>query len=261
MKTQTYWLTGASGGIGAALARRLNGAGQRLILSARNQLQLTAVQQSLPQPTRAAIVPLDLADYSSLERALPLALEAFGGVDVMIHSGGISQRDLVVNTKFEVDERLMKVNYLGTVYLTKLILPHFLEKSGGDFIVISSLVGKFGTPYRSSYAASKHALHGFFDSMRAELQGQGIKILMVCPGFVKTDISLHALTGTGEPLGVMDEAQAKGMEPALLAERILQAFQGGKEEVYIGGPEVWGVYMKRFLPTLMSKRMAKAKVR
>lgn len=260
MKTQTYWLTGASSGIGAALAQSLNGAGHRVILSARHYDKLAEVQKSLPRPDQAAIVPLDLEEYSSLDRALPLALQAFGGIDVMIHNGGISQRSLVVNTKFEVDERLMKVNYLGPVYLTKLLLPHFLEQSGGDFMVISSLVGKFGTPYRSAYAASKHALHGFFDSLRAELQGQGIRVLMVCPGFVRTDISLGALTGTGEPYGVMDPSQAKGMEPGVLAERALQAFGAGEEEVYIGGPEVWGVYVKRFFPKLMSKRMARVSV-
>jgi short-subunit dehydrogenase len=155
----------------------------------------------------------------------------------------------------------MAVNYFGTITLTKALLPNMLMHQLGHIVTITSLTGKFGSPFRSSYAASKHALHGFFDSLRAELNDAHIKVTLICPGFIRTNVSRNALTGDGSRLGTMDEATDKGMDPKRLAYKILDAIEKGKEEAYIGGKEVLGVYLKRFFPRRFSKILLKAKVR
>jgi short-subunit dehydrogenase len=188
-------------------------------------------------------------------------LSKVGKIDILINNGGISQRSLAKDTALEVDQKLMAINYFGTVALTKAVLPSMLTHHLGHIVTITSLTGKFGTPYRSSYAASKHALHGFFDSLRAELVQASIKVTLVCPGFVRTNVSINALTGSGSKLGTMDEATDKGMDPDQLARKILRAIENEKEEVYFGGKEVLGVYMKRFFPRYFSKMLQKAKVR
>lgn len=261
MKEKTIWITGASSGIGLGLFNYLNERKIKTIISSRDIKKLEEIKASSKHPELVAVVKVDLENFNSLEASTTEALAAFGTIDVLINNGGISQRDLVVNTSFEVDQRLINVNYLGTVKLTKALLPHFIKNKSGAFITVTSLVGKFGTPYRSSYSASKHALHGFFDSLRAEVVDQGIKVMLVCPGFIKTNISINALTGSGKQLGEMDDAQANGMSVDVFAQKLFSAFEAGKEEVSIGGKETLGVLIKRFFPTRFSKMIAKAKVR
>jgi short-subunit dehydrogenase len=155
----------------------------------------------------------------------------------------------------------MDVNYLGTVALTKALLPHFIEKNNGHFVVITSIVGKIGTPLRSSYAASKHALHGFFDSLRAEVYQNNIKITLACPGFVQTNVSINALTANGTPQNKMDSATKNGLTPEVFAKKLLKAVRQEKQEVYIGGfKEKLAVYVKRFFPKLLSKMIRKLAV-
>ena len=151
-----------------------------------------------------------LADTASLEKASQRALQECGPIDILINNGGISQRSVVVETRLEVDRRIMEVNFFGAVTLTKLVLPSMLSRKSGHIVVNSSVIGKFGTPFRSAYAASKHALHGFFESLRAELWGEGIRVTMICPGFVRTNISVNALKGDGSTLGSMDAAHPPG---------------------------------------------------
>jgi short-subunit dehydrogenase len=181
-------------------------------------------------------------------------------VDVLVNNGGVSQRSLVLDTSPEVDRRIMEINFFATIALTKCVLPTMLERKSGHIVVISSVVGKFGTPLRSTYAASKHALHGFMDALRAETWRAGLKITLVCPGFVRTAISLNALTGDGTPQGTMDDALLKGMAPDRCAEKILRALEKGREEVIVGGWETLGVYLKRFLPGVFSAVIRRAKV-
>lgn len=179
----------------------------------------------------------------------------------MIHNGGVSQRSLVIDTLIDVDKRIMVVNYLGTVALTKAILPHFIEKRVGQFVVTTSVVGKIGSPLRSSYAASKHALHGFFDSLRAENYQNNIVVTLVCPGFINTNISKNALTANGIPQGKMDTATGEGMAAAYCAKLMLRAIKNKKEEVYIAGvKEKFGVYVKRFFSRLFSILIRKMRV-
>mgnify|MGYP005987483953 FL=1 len=258
---KVVWVTGASSGIGKALAIELSKQNAKLIISSRNLETLTLVKTECLNSDNVKILVLDLEDYTGLDQKATEAIAAFGQVDVLINNGGISQRSLVQETEITVDKRIMDINYLGTVALTKAILPHFLENKKGHFAVTTSIVGKIGTPLRSSYAASKHALHGFFDSLRAEVHQNNIKVTLICPGFIKTNVSKNALTGSGEPQGIMDDATGNGMSAELCAKRMLQAIDRNKEEVYIAGfKEKLGVYVKRFVPKLFSVLVRKMSV-
>ena len=259
-KNQVVWLTGASSGIGEALALELARQGARLVLSARSAPELRRVQAACA-PTEALVLPLDLSEPAQFEPAAAAVWAHYGRLDVLVHAGGLSQRALALKTTLAVDRRLMEVNYFGTVGLTKAVLPRLLAQGSGRLVVISSLVGKFGTPYRSAYAASKHALHGFFDSLRAELAGTGIGITLICPGFIHTNVSVNALAGDGQPLGTMDAATAGGLDPAEFARRAVRAIGRGAREVNIGGRETYGVLVKRWLPGLFARLLPRARVR
>lgn len=255
------WITGASSGIGKALAIKLSEENAILILSARKLPALLEVQQLCKDPEKIFPFPLDLEDYKDFPSKVAELIKKHGTVDVLINNGGISQRSLAKDTNLNVDEKLMKVNYLGTIALTKALLPHFIEKQSGHFVVTTSAVGIIGTPYRSSYAASKHALHGFFDSLRAECFADNISVTIVCPGFVKTAISLNALTGDGSPQQSMDKATENGIDPKRFATKMLKAIAQKKEEVYIAGTkEKFGIYLKRWVPKLFSVLVRKIKV-
>lgn len=257
------WITGASSGIGEALAIAFAEQGAHLILSARNEVEINRVSASCAAAGAAStlVQPLDLEQHDRIPLIVDNVLKKVGKVDILINNGGISQRALAKDTTLEVDKKLMAVNYFGTITLTKALLPNMLMHQLGHVVTITSLTGKFGSPYRSSYAASKHALHGFFDSLRAELADAHIKITLICPGFVRTNVSKNALTGEGAKLGTMDDATEKGMDPSRLAFKILRAIEEGKEEAYFGGKEVLGVYLKRFFPRYFSNVLRKAKVR
>ncbi len=258
---KVVWITGASSGIGRALALELSNRGAKLILSSRKQVDLETVKNECKNPDDTKIVTLDLADIESLKEKTAEALNAFGSIDILLNNGGISQRSLAEDTAISVDQRIMDINYLGTVALSKHLLPHFQERKQGHFVVTTSIVGKIGTPLRSSYAASKHALHGFFDSLRAEVFKDNIHVTLVCPGFVKTNISLNALTGDGSPQQKMDTATNNGIEPERFARLMAKAIANKKEEVYIAGAkEKLGVYVKRFFPKILSIMIRKLSV-
>ncbi|TGE27413.1 SDR family oxidoreductase [Hymenobacter metallicola] len=257
---QVVWITGASAGIGEALAREFARAGARLVLSARNQAELERVGAACA-PAHVLILPLDLADSSGFAACVEQVLAHYGRLDILVNNGGISQRSLALATSLEVHRRLMEVNYFGTVALTKEVLPHLIQQGRGQVVVVSSLVGKFGSPYRSAYAASKHALHGFFDSLRAEIWQTGVSVTIICPGFVRTGVSINALTADGSPQRTMDEATKQGLAPEKLARKAIRAIAQHRQEVYIGGRETLGVYLKRFVPGLFNRVLRTAQVR
>lgn len=263
VKNKVIWITGASSGIGEALAYVLSAKGARLILSARRKEELARVKGNCEKAAQAGIrvLPLDLAQADTLQLTTEAAIQIFGHIDILVNNGGISQRSLVAGTSLAVDRRIMEVNFFGPIALTKHLLPHFIRQRHGHFVNVSSLTGKFGTPFRSGYAASKHALHGFFDAVRAEHHRDNIKVSMICPGFIHTPITFSALTATGEPLNKMDEAQYKGKPAEWCARKIARAIEKEKEEVYIGGREVYGVYIKRFFPALFSRLIRNVAVR
>jgi short-subunit dehydrogenase len=266
VKDKVVWITGASSGLGEALAYALAKKGAKLILSARRKEELERVKGNCPvsaQPN-ISILPFDLTNAATIQLSAEAAIQLFGEVDILINNGGISQRSFVKDTSIEVDRRIMEVNFFGAISVAKALLPHFLQRKNGHFVTISSVTGKFGTPFRSAYAASKHALHGFFDSLRAELfkdVGNGITVTIVCPGFIKTPLTLSALTGDGTPLGKMDAAQYNGRSAEWFAQKIVSAIEKKKQEVNIGGKERYGVVFKRFFPVWFSRYIRTAAVR
>jgi short-subunit dehydrogenase len=255
------WITGASSGIGKSLAIKLSSQNAKIILSSRKNQELELVKKLCKNPNNVKIVTLDLEDYTNLQPKVDQAIAAFGKIDILVNNGGISQRSFAKDTQIAVDKRIMDINYLGTVALSKALLPHFIKNQLGHFVVTTSIVGKIGTPLRSSYAASKHALHGFFDSLRAEHYKDQIAVTLVCPGFVNTNISINALTGSGTPQQKMDIATANGIDPERFAKLMVKAIKNKKEEVYIAGAkEKLGVFAKRFYPKLLSKMIRKLSV-
>jgi dehydrogenase/reductase SDR family member 7B len=255
---QRVWITGGSSGIGEALAYAFHQAGARLILSGRRADELTRVQNRCGGEQSAQVLPLDVTQSAELPDKARAALQMFGGIDILVNNAGVTQRSLVEDTELDVYRRLMEVNFFGAVALTKAVLPAMIENKSGHIVVISSLVGKFGTPLRSGYAAAKHALHGFFDSLRAEVSRYGIKVLLVCPGYIRTDISLRALRGDGSLHAKMDSGQARGMPVEECAAQIMKALSHNKEEIYVGGRDKYVVYLKRFFPRVFSRMMARS---
>ena len=260
VKNKVIWITGASSGIGKSLAHLAGQKGARLILSGRNTARLKEVQNALPNPECVRVLPMDLGDLDSLGECVRQALGFFNGVDILVNNAGISQRSLIADTDMEVYKRLIQVDYLGTVALSKALLPHFIGVQSGHFVVVTSLMGKFGSPLRSGYCGAKHALHGFFDVLRMEHQKDNVSVTLVCPGFVNTNVARNALTGDGSAQTRQDRATAQGMDPDHFAKRMLKAIEKRKMEVYIGGKEVSGVYMKRFFPGLLHKLVLRSKV-
>lgn len=262
-KDKVVWITGASSGIGEALVHELVKKKAKLILSSRRMNELERVKGSCPPEAQSSIelLPLDLASSDTLFLSAEAAVQLFGRVDVLINNAGVSQRSFAKDTKPEVDRKIMEVNFFGPTALTKYLLPHMLKQQSGHLVVVSSVTGKFGTPYRSAYAASKHALHGFFDSLRAELWKDHIKVTMVCPGFINTNLTIGALTGDGTPLNKFDRTGYAGKSAKWCAKKIIKAVERNKLEIYPGGREVWGVKIKRYFPNWFARIIRKAKVK
>ncbi len=245
------WITGASSGIGKALVANLAQQNCQLIISSRRLSDLEIVKDSCPNPERIACLAFDLADYNNMLPIAEQALSCFGKIDILINNGGISQRSLIIETDIAVDKKLMEIDYLGTVALTKALLPHFMNQKSGQFVTVTSLMGKFASPYRSGYCGAKHALHGFFDALRLEHEKDGISVTLICPGFVNTDIARNALIGNGNKQNSQDEATEKGIPVNVFAKRMLKAIYKKKFEVYIGKKEVLGIYLKRYFPKFL----------
>lgn len=251
---QVVWITGASSGIGEALAVAFRKAGAKLVLSARRREELDRVAAKCGA-AEVLVLPMDLSKNDGFEALTAEVLARFGKIDVVVHNGGISQRSLVKDTAMEVHRRIMEVNYFGAVALTRAVLPGMLAAKRGQLVVISSVMGKVGTPLRSAYAASKHALHGFFDCLRAEVAKDGLVVSLVCPGFIATDVSKNALTADGTPTQKTGDDIANGMAPELAAKQILAVIEGEKSEAYVGkwGKDRLALTLQRFLPGVLEK--------
>lgn len=258
---KTIWITGASSGIGKSLALALSSRNCNLILSARNAGALQEVKSLCGNGDNIAVLPLDLKDHEGMNEVVNKAVSHFGKVDILVNNAGISQRSLIKDTDFSVYKKLIDIDYLGTVALSKEILPHFIQNQNGHYVTVTSLMGKFGSPYRSGYCGAKHALHGFFDVMRMEHEKDGINVTLVCPGFVQTNVAKNALTADGSPQEQDDVATQNGVTPEYAAQKMIAAFEKNKFEVYIGGKEIKGIYLKRFFPKLLHKVVLKSQVR
>ena len=260
---KVVWITGASSGIGEALALGCASLGAKVVLSSRREEELVRVSEAIGEkhPTEVMCLPLDLGKAEEFEAKLDRIVHRFGRLDVLFLNGGISQRSLLLETSMEVERRIMEIDYFGNAALAKIVLPVMIEQGFGQIGVTSSLAGKFGVPYRSGYCAAKHALHGFFETVRAEMYDKGIRVTIFCLGSIRTDISKHAVDGTGSKVGVMDKAQAKGMPAEQCAKQMVKALIQEKNEVNIGGKEVLMVFFKRWLPNFHARLIRKVSVR
>jgi len=258
MKNKNIWITGASSGIGRQLAIDL-APHNRVLISSRKSEILHQVKQS--NPNQIDVLPFDLADYHQAKLWVEQAIQQLIEIDILILNGGVSQRSLILDTKIEVDERLIQIDYLANVALAKAILPYFIKRGGGQIVVVTSLLGKFGTPYRSGYAGAKHALHGFFDVLRQEHQKDGIDVTLICPGFVNTQVAFNALNEHGDAQNAQDEATAQGMEVEVFSKKMIRAISQKKKEAYIGQKEIFAVYVKRFFPNILDFIILRSKVR
>lgn len=245
------WITGASSGIGEGIACKLADKKANIIISAPDMENLERVRDNcISKGANCMAVYLDLKNRESIEKAFNLVKKEYGKVDVLISNGGVSQRTLALETSEELSRRIMEINYFGTINLTLKVLELMIENGGGQLAVTSSISGKFGFHLRSIYASSKHALHGFFETLRLEHQKDNISVTIVCPGRVKTDISINALTKDGSAYGKMDQGQAGGVSVEYCANKYLDSIRKKKKEVLIGGKELIPVYLKRFVPAL-----------
>lgn len=247
---KVVWITGASSGIGAELARQFDSEGARLVLSARNELSLNELKASLKGSKNHLVLPLDLAKSENFKALAQKVKDEMGDIDVLINNGGISQRATASETSMEVEREIMEVNYFGNIALSKAVLPFMQQKKSGQILVISSIAGKFGFFLRSAYSASKHALIGYYESLSLEEAKNNIKITIACPGKINTEISRNALSANGEKHGEMDHNQITGMPVEECVTQLIIALKKEKREVLIGGKEVFAVKIKRFFPAL-----------
>lgn len=258
---QLIWITGASSGIGECLAKAFSRRGARLVLTARRMDELTRVRSECANPEKVWIFPLDMTQHDRMPELVEQVTQQLGPVDILVNNAGITSRGLVTDTSMDVYKRVMDVNFFGQVALTKALLPQFIEQKKGQIIVMSSVTGKFGTALRSSYSASKHALHGFFDCLRGEVWQYGIRVVLAVPGYIGTEITVKGLKGDGSPMNEMGDGQSKAMPPDVFAERLIRALDGKKDEILFGGiREMAAVYLKRFFPGLLSRILRKAKL-
>lgn len=251
---QVIWITGASGGIGAALAVQFAAHGARLVLSARRTDALEAVKKDcvsagLTQDS-VLVLPLDVALTTAMPAAVEAVLAHFGHVDLLINNAGISQRSLCLETELDVYRHLFEVDVIGQIALTQQVLPHMVSRGSGHVAVTASVAGKVGVPLRTGYCAAKHAVMGFFDALRTEVAHLGVSVTTIVPGFIRTDIARNALTGTGAPTGAEDEDIEGGMDVNECATVILRGFADGIEEIAVGrGAEMDLLNLKRSDPT------------
>lgn len=253
-ENKTIWITGASSGIGKACALIFAAKKANLILTGKRQEALSEIQaQCLNRGGRCEILPFDLSNLSGIPALVEDAIHCFGHIDVLYNNAGISQRGLTGETLFQVDQKIMDINYFAPVLITKLVLPEMIKNHGGTLAVTTSIAGKFGFPLRSAYSASKHALYGFFETVHAEYYAQNIKVVLVCPGRVNTNISYNALEYDGKQHAQMDNGQAAGISAEKAATKIVKAIYQQKPEVFVGGKELLMVYINRLFPGLSRK--------
>ncbi|MBL4578391.1 MAG: SDR family oxidoreductase [Flavobacteriales bacterium] len=260
MQDKVVVITGASSGIGQACALEYARRGAKIVLAARNQDKLEEIASAIDKlGAKAVSIPFDVTKEEDRQRLVKETIAEFGRIDLLINNAGISQRSLAKDTLPDVDRELMEVNFFGVVALTKHVLKHMIPAQSGHIAVISSIVGKFGFPLRTGYSATKHALHGYFESLRAELHEDNIQVTIICPGRVKTNISINALTEDGSTHSKMDEGTEAGISAEKCARKIANAISSGKKETYIGGKEILLIYIRRFIPGVFYNMILKIK--
>jgi short-subunit dehydrogenase len=252
LRGKTVWITGASSGIGLELTLIAAASGANLnLFSSRNESLAEAARLSTMKGASSVHYEVvNLSDTAAATAAAEKALGESGAPDVLILNAGISQRALAADTELSVTKNIMDLNFLGAVAVARTVLPAMVKNGGGRIAVTTSLTGIFGFPLRSSYAASKHALKGYFESLGLEYASAGIKVTVAAPGRIRTDIALKSLQGDGSRHEKRDPGLEKGMDPALCAQKYWKAVLRGKRETVIGGSETLMVKFYRYLPFL-----------
>jgi len=258
-ENKIIWVTGASSGIGQEICKQLAEKDAIIILSARNSENLTEIKSNLKNNGKHFVLPLNLEKTETFKAAFDQILNKYGRLDILFNNGGVSQRAEAHETSLEIDRKIMEVNYFGNIALTKTVLPHFQNNKAGHIIITSSIAGKFGFYLRSAYSASKHALHGYYESVALENLKNNIAVTLLCPGKINTPISTNALRGDGMKHNIMDHNQETGMSVEDCVQQILKAVSKKKREVFIGNKEILAVYIKRFFPNLFWKIILKQK--
>ncbi|HJN06555.1 MAG TPA: SDR family oxidoreductase [Bacteroidales bacterium] len=248
---KTVWIIGASSGIGKALSITMAKLQANVVLSSRNVEELEKVKNRCVHYTENCfLIPLDLEKNNDYSSNVKEVIQRYGSIDYLILNGGISQRSFAFETPLKIDRRIMEINYFGNIAITKAVLPYMMEQKSGHIVVVSSVVGKFGFPLRSTYSASKHALHGYYETLRAEQASNRIKVTIVIPGRVKTNISYNAILKDGSRHNQLDDGQAQGISAESCSKQIIKAIKKNKKEVFIGGKEIYLVWVRKFLPVL-----------
>ncbi len=257
-KDKTAWVTGASSGIGKALAVELAKAGAAVLVSARrlDRLEETA-EECRRYGNRVWIMPLDLAAVETLGDSAAEAVDRLGQIDILVNAAGIGQRGDALTTAYPVARQMLEVDFWGAVELTRAVMPQMLQRQSGQIVAVTGVLGKFGAPRRAFYAAAKHALHGWYESLREETLGKGVELTLLVPGWVMTEISEQALEADGKRHGVTDVGQLRGISPEECARRAMPAIIEGRNEQLIGGLECGGVYLHRLWPGLFKKFLRK----
>jgi NADP-dependent 3-hydroxy acid dehydrogenase YdfG len=254
---KVVWITGASSGIGEALAYAFAAEGALLVLSARREEELQRVAKACGN---AYVLPFDMLSLAEHADRVQNVIQTYGRIDYLVLNAGVSQRSFVKDTEFDVYRRLFEVNFFSIVSLVQAVLPVFSAQKSGVFVPIASVAGRISTPRRAAYGATKHALIGFFDSVRAEGFADGIRVTTILPGYIKTNISLNAMNEKGDAYGKMDPNQAKGLDPQFTAQKIVQAVLDEKDEFFVGGfLEGFGLFVKRFFPSIIPYMLRKIK--
>ena len=241
---KTIWITGASSGIGAALAAAFAAEGAAIILSGRRRDALDALAAGLP--AGSLVLPFEARDEAALASAVETAWAWRGAVDILVNNAGVSQRSLAIDTVPEVYRTLVEVDLLAPILLTQAILPLMAGRRSGHIVAIASVAGRVGTALRTGYCAAKHGLIGYCDSLRAEIEtAYGIKVTTVLPGSVRTQVAANALTGDGSPRGDSDVNIEAGMDPAECARLILDAVAAGTRELVVAeGAEAFAAALR-----------------
>ena len=254
------WIIGASSGIGRALALELSKQKANMIISSRNKKELQKVSDECgANGAKCTVIPLDLLETDSFEEKTKQAISQYNKIDYLILNGGISQRSFIKDTPLMIDKKIMDINYFGNIALAKAVLPQMIKQQSGHIATVSSIVGVFGFPLRSAYAASKHALHGFYETLRAEHKKDNILVSVIIPGRVKTNISLNAIDKNGNAHNQLDKGQANAMTAEKAALKILKGLKREKKEIHIGGAEILMVYLRRYLPFVFYRIVNKVK--
>jgi short-subunit dehydrogenase len=254
------WITGGSSGIGEALVRKFAAGGAVVIASSNDPAGLERVKiECNPNSDNIHCVPFDLSDTSGIEEIVNKQMSLFGKIDYLINIGGISQRARIDETPLWLDRRIFEINYFGTVALTKAILPYMIKQKSGHVLATSSISGRFGFPLRSTYSASKQALHGFIETLYLENKANNIRGSVIIPGRVRTAISMHALTSEGKEHGKLDDGQAKGITPEKAAEQIIRGIKRNKREILVGSSELIMLHIRRYMPWLFFRIADKIK--